>query len=200
MEKIDYNRISNSRGMNEKLSCMQEEIERCRYISLTDAISLRGRGGQLVMEFLDDEFRRNGITGKHRIWKLRCLKHPDGSVPKPGDEIRREINNTPRALDRKKLTLQTINQMHITGEINKYKDVRTFTVDEDGCITCSYDDAGWFLSTFGVHYNTGYPLGGMREVTGGGGKSRATWNWRFVEVLPSDEPAEETEKQPKKRG
>ena len=184
-EHINYSAIANQRGMNEKINILQDEIARVEYISLTDALMYRKEGGQFMLEFLDDE-SKSGF-GEKRTWKIKMLRHPDGREVKKGDVFTRTIQKPLRhfADKRKKLSSKDINNMRIRGDFeDKYIVKKEFIADTDGCITCDYDDAGWWLMTHGVHYQTNYGICGKRELSGGDGRSRAQWNWLCKEVPP----------------
>ena len=186
MEKhIDYNMISNTRGMNEKMQRLEEEIDRCEYVCLTDALDQRERGGQLALLFLDDELKFDKRDDGPRMWRLRVLRHADGKPVKPGDKIVRRIPRPLKDRAGNKINSRSVNRMIQSGEYERnYVRKKTFVVDRDGCISCSYQDAGYFLTSFGVHYTTGFAICGKREVSGGGGKAKATWNWLYVEEVP----------------
>jgi len=158
---INYAYIVAPRTVDARLEALDQELERVNYVLLTDAITHMNYGGSLVMETLANE-----PVHSNKKWKIQVVKDEWGNPPKPGDVITRKIQR--KLVDRagRKLRSNAVNAMKRQGSFERrYIDKREFVVDDKGCIECSYDDAGWFLSTYGVHYESGEGLGGHRELS-----------------------------------
>lgn len=198
---INYSYICAPRTVDARLQALDNEIDRVGYICLTDAIAYQTYGGTMVMETLATERK----TPK-RTWKIRVLKDEWGNPPKPGDVLVRKIQRPLRDRAGRKMRSTTIKDMKRRGTFEKnYIEKHEFKVDNKGCIECEYEHAAWFLSTYGIHYETRAALGGHREFSSEPCKSPSggmlhVHYWRYeeappwvYETLPDISPPDNTE-------
>jgi hypothetical protein len=190
MERIDYNKIATQTGRENKIQAAEDEIARVGYVCLTDAISHPDQCGNLVLVWLEDNERSFGTEPKQRFKiKVRCDAW--GDKPNPGDIVERKIMKPLTDRSGNLLRNNVINDMRRRGTFEKqFIEVRKFEVDEKGCIDCGYNDAVFFLTEFGVHFETHAAICGRREVGGSpskcpdGGMKHVRY-WRYEEVPPN---------------
>jgi len=179
---INYSYITAPRTLDARLEALDRELDRVEYVSLTDAIAHMNYGGTLVMEAMSKE--------PSRKFKVQVLCDVWGNPPVPGEIVTRKIKK--KLVDRagRKLRSNAVNAMKRQGSFEKrYIEKREFVIDEKGCIECGYEDAGWLLSTHGIHYESREGLGGHRELSSGPSKApdgslRHIHYWRYAEAPP----------------
>lgn len=190
-KRVDYNTIATQKNLEGRLTALENEIKSAGYVCLTDAITNYSFGGQIMLERLMRDDKDLAPTGDNRKWKLFVMRDEWGNVPKPGDKVVREILRPFKDRAGRKLRSTAMNDMRRRGTFNRDLVIRReFTVDDKGCIECTYDDAAWFLQEHGVHFeDTGAAICGRREIAGGqcrapDGNMRTVWYWRYWEAPP----------------
>jgi hypothetical protein len=188
---IDYNAIVAQKTLDERLAALRREVARCEYVCLTDAIAYYDFGGAMMFLYLADDEINNMREGKQRRWKIQVVRDEWGNPPVPGEFVERRIQKKPVDAAGRKLKSRAINDAKRRGTWERdFVEIRRFEIDDRGCIECSYDDAGWFLSEFGMHYDqSGVAICGRKEISGGpckapDGKQKHIWYWRYQEAPP----------------
>jgi hypothetical protein len=188
--RIDFNLVMSRKGANDKLDTLHDEIEACDYVCLTDAISNTGNGGELAMEHLGKDAADAMQFGEQKKYRLQVLKDEWGNTPQPGDTVKRITHKPWRDRQGRKLRSSAISAMKRRGDYKaKYEIVREYTIDEKGCVEMPFEDAGHFLTEYGVHFETGYALTGRKELSGGpckapNGSMMHVHYWRYQEAPP----------------
>jgi len=188
---VDYARIRHGKTSDERLRAVQEEAQRCEFVSLTDLYTHYDDGGAMMAEYLGADHKQRSNMGQQRMWTIQILQDEWGNKPKPGDVYLREVNKQFRDIAGRKLTGSAINDAKRRGTFRRdFVDVREYVIDERGCISCSFDDAGWMLSEYGVRYDDhGIAICGRRELSGGpckapDGSMKHVHYWRYCEAPP----------------
>ncbi|MCP4640280.1 MAG: hypothetical protein GY851_07610 [bacterium] len=192
---IDYRAIANEHVLQRKRAVAREQFNEAAYVSVSDAMVNITRGGEVVLEKLGAE-SRTGIKDKagvssltnQRAWKLRVLCDRWGMPVKPGDVIKYKADLTNKDEDGNKLTSRDIKDMKRRGAYNLVT-THALVVDDRGCLTALFEDASKLLKTHGVHYVSGEPITGLKELSGAlkdapDGSKKHVHNWRYVEVPP----------------
>lgn len=191
MDSINYNQIWSHKTENEKWLALKAEVARVKYVSLTDVYTNLSNGGYMMLSFLDRQEKEGFRTRSEYRWKLRAICDEWGNEYKPGDVIVRKIQRPLTDEAGRKYRANAINDFRRRGVFEqKFIEKREFVVDEKGCIDCSYEDAAWFISEYGVSYkDPTQALCGRREETrdecrAPDGSMRKIKYWRFYEVPP----------------
>lgn len=127
--------------------------------------------------------RRDGLT-----WRLLVIRDEWGNVPQPGEAIDRIIPINRKTRDGKPVSAKDINRAMVDGSYSKkYEDNRSYTIDEKGCISCSFSDAVYFLKHWGIHGKTRtgityHPEHSQEPCIAPNGQKLHVWYWRFAEV------------------
>jgi hypothetical protein len=103
---------------------------------------------------------QNALTEQRKpmMWRLLVIRDEWGNVPNPGDVV---YMVTPRSLKRgeKLIPVGDRNVAMMDGSYSDtYEHKRPYTVDEKGCISCSFTHAGSFLHTRGMHSKSNRPM------------------------------------------
>lgn len=165
-------------------------------IYLSDVLIRAGyEGGVVLIELAKLETTALRSRRKPQTWNIFVLRDQWGNVPGPGDKVIK-IDKRP--------DLGTSGNRNIAkldgSYAERYEDRIEYEVDEKGCITCTFTDAGHFLNLWGVHGRTNRTMTTKPEHSEepcdcpGGGKKHV-WYWRYKEVT-----AAEYEKLPRRKG
>ena len=192
MQRIDYEAIDRKGRKESRIAAANEAALDVDYICITDAYANLERGGQEILEILARRELESIQTGRVDRFKIRVLRDEWGNTPPELRVVEREIMRPLKTPGKKNLTLKQIGRMKRRGTFKRnYIIRRTFDIDSDGCIDCTYSDASYFLSQYGVHFDPGIdePITGRKEISGGQCKSpdgsmRHVWYWRYAEVPP----------------
>ena len=190
--RVNYPMLAQIRNGEQRLEAMQEEIAKCDYLCLTDALSHTTMGGPLVLQWLEDELRRNAPTGNIRKFRIHVIRDEWGREPPAFMFVERKIQLPLRTRAGKRMSNRMANDMRRMGTFeSQFVITRRFDLDERGCFEASYEDAGAFLATYGIHFQTktALPTNGHRELSGGqcvapDGSLKHIWNWRYEEAPP----------------
>lgn len=130
------------------------------YVNLVD-------GGQTALIALDRQEKSQMRPGGHPFtWKILVRRDEWGNPPSPGDKIRRVIPINRKDEDSRPVSPKVFNSARVDGSFaNRFEEVREFVVDSKGCITCGFQDAGYFLFNWGIHHKTGYGLSNKPEYS-----------------------------------
>lgn len=198
---IDYDALASANTDVRRQDIVERAFGTGDYISVTDALSNRNKGGSLVLKFFDEEVKHGMVNlesgyredNTKRMFRLFCKRRFDGTEYEPGDIVEWEVSRGNRDRRGEKLSGQQINEMIIRGDRNKLYQKKGFTVDEKGCIEIGYIDAATLLTKFGTHYKSGLSICGKREFSRQKFKDdkdkvyhKNIWYWRYFEVSPSD--------------
>jgi len=213
MRDIDYNQLTNCRtqaGLAEMSSEIVGQFPKDQPPCLAELILNLKKGSQHILIELGRLLeRRNTPDAQRYKWRLLVLKDEWGQPPVPGEKVIRKISLPLKDAAGPPISSHDISVDVANGTYDKkYKETVEFEIDEKGCITCEFDHAMAFISTWGVHpvtrINVGRhaqefstepvdcPLGGKRHVH----------YWRYKEVTPEEyerlpvlkkQPAEQTE-------
>jgi hypothetical protein len=208
--KIDYAKIAQQPTVAARKKTALEEIKRVDYVCMTDAMMETNRGGQFIMQLCGESEKETLLRGQvPRKYKIRAIKDEWGNLYYPGDVIKRRIEKPKRDIDGNKYTNRALKQMRTSGEYEEmFVYYNEYTVDEKGCIEAMFEDAGYFLGNYGVHYETNFAICGRKEFTrdpckAPDGQKLHIHYWRFKEMPPEvyeTLPRLERPTEPKKRG
>jgi hypothetical protein len=223
LDKVDYAEITRYVGERQQ-AVAKEQMVKAGYVSISEAIVNRPRGGHAVLLELEDEANLGMINpalpGRdmrdlmlRRTWKIKCLTDQWGFEYKPGDVVEWKTGLGYR-VKHKWLPSFTIQNMIRRGEEHKVHIKSAAVVDADGCITVGYRDAGIILEQWGMFPDLRTPVTDKQEQDRGESKlpkeickarglpvgtKVVQRNWRFVEVPPSAAQAMPTIEAPQKR-
>jgi hypothetical protein len=159
---------------------------------LSDVFANRGNGGESVLFVLAEQEKDEWHPGgKPFIWKLLCLRDEWGNKIKPGDtiEIRRPKN---RKNARGPVSQREIERSKVDGTYDsKYVSISKYRVDERGCISCGFKDAGYFIYNYGYNKYSSIPISRKPEYskepkTSPDGSKKHIRHWRFAEIKEND--------------
>jgi hypothetical protein len=192
--RINYSMLANIKHGGQRLEALDAEIKKCEYLCLTDALSHPDLGGPLVLQFLDDEARRMAPARQMRLFRIHVLRDEWGNEPPAFMTVSRDIELPPKTRDDRLISNRALNDMRRRGTYNgKYVITRKYELDDRGCFECGYEDAGYFLSEFGVSFESNPKMAlaanGRRELSGGpckapDGTLKHVWYWRYEEAPP----------------
>lgn len=162
---------------------------------LSDIMIASGQGGQPLLEALSERYEkgRDLPASKRFFWKLQVLRDEWGNPPRPGDVVKLRIAKKLRHREGKPLATNEIMIDVQSGEFDrKWNDYHEYSVDERGCISVEFNDAGNLLRQFGVHGKSGRRISIHPEEHSGDpalcpdGQKRHVWYWRYREVDKED--------------
>jgi hypothetical protein len=182
--------IISHRTAEERQNALEKEIERVGYVSLTEAYLNLNSGGTIMLEWLGKDETANMRVGTARKFKIRAHHNEWGEEYKPGDIIVRKVQKPLRDKGGRKLRNNAVMDLKRRGLFEKeFVETRTFNVDEKGCIEAYFEDAGWFISEYGFHWDGGGAICGRREMSrepckAPDGSLKHVRYWRFSEAPP----------------
>lgn len=189
-KRVNYGVINQAKNESQRIDLLEAEIKKVDYICLTDAIAHPDMCGPVMLNYLQNEEIQNMRMGTQHKWKIQVIRDEWGEPPVKGGVIIREIMKPLVDKTGRMLTSKVINDMRRRGSFEeKFIEKREFVIDSMGCVECSYDDAVYFLTTYGVHFETGHALCGYKELSSGpcrapGGGMKHVWYWRYKEAPP----------------
>ena len=133
--------------------------------------------------------------GRPFEWKILVRRDEWGNAPAPGEKVARRVPINRKFLDNNdaRYTHSTqINQAKVDGSYpDRFEESREYEVDEKGCITCHFDDAGYFLFNWGIHHKTNRGMCSKPEystepVLSPSGDKLHVHYWRYSEVDADD--------------
>jgi hypothetical protein len=153
---VDYDLLAGANTEERRDEIVDTAFMSGGYVSVTDALANRNKGGNIVLKYMDAESKQGMVdpaTGyreldQKRTFKLFCIRKEDGTPYAPGDVVEWEVSRGNRDHRGRKLTGQQINEMLIRGDRNRLYQRKGLTVDEKGCIECTYVDAATLLTKF----------------------------------------------------
>jgi hypothetical protein len=178
---INWDAIAAGTSASRRRQIAAQEVERCGFVSLTDASMNDDKGGVFVREILADEESgamrdpRRVVMAQtsRRLFKLFWLRHQDGTLAKPGDKVQWKVGNlTHEPGTGKPMTTRLLRTMRRQGASTEF--VHQAIIGDDGCIMVPFSDASLLLSKYG------FQTAKYREQSSG------RYNWLLWEV-PSDE-------------
>lgn len=190
MQRIDYNVINSAKNTDGRMSALEAEVARCGYVSLTDALAHPDMCGPVMLAWLQQDEAKNMRTGQQQKWHIQVLTDEWGNKPSKGGIVKRKLALPPVDKAGRTLRSNVVKDMQRRGTWERdYVETREFVIDEKGCIECSYDDAVYFLSQYGIHFETRAGLCGRREISSRQCKSpeggmKYIRYWRYVEAPP----------------
>ena len=131
-------------------------------------------------------------------FKLKVIRDEWGKKLKPGDKVYHKSMKRSKRLANAD---QKANAKRMGTYEKEFLDVRKYEIDSDGCITCRFESAVYFLNNYGLHAITGMPVTNKQELSRNAAKdkdgklTRHLWYWRYQEVNQGSEKM--NEKQPK---
>lgn len=213
---IDWNKMASTKGPD-RPRVAGEEVLKLDYISISDCLMNRDRGGGMVLEQAAFKYgvskgkRQPSELGRYRIKPLREFAVDSSFSYKPGDVIEwkrqlynRESYGLQKGAGSKKLTQEKIDDMVRRGDGDQVSDYGSAIVDEHGLITVTYQDAAQMISNNG--YITAFERGKKRkygicslsefssrqvrhEVEPKIFKTQTKNHWLFEEIPPWEDPA-----------
>ena len=172
------------------------------YVNLDD-------GGQAALVGLEQQYATN--RANPFVWKILVRRDEWGNVPAPGEKVVRRIPKNRKWVqnnEAKYTSSAQLNSAKVDGSYSDtFEEVREFEVDDKGCISCTFDDAGYFLFNWGVHHKTGRGMCSKPEystepVAAPNGNKLHVHYWRYSEVDVDDyqQLPQREKKTRKKRG
>jgi hypothetical protein len=190
---LDWKKISESKKGFQRNEAIASEMMRVEYVCLTDCFINIDKGAREVLASLDLEAKNNGRYGEQRTYKLKCLRHEDGTDVKPGDKITWKQQHVTR-LHGRPLRQKDKELMIRQGKGHLLVKMGEAVADADCCIVVPYVDAAQLLSLYGQtfepdSYGKKYGISGKKEISsrpvtinGETVQRKYRWNWRFEEV------------------
>ena len=184
---IQFDNINIQQTSTARAETVQREIARVKVPCLSDAIVNRTVGGQHVLIALDNA-RKTGVfdpstqsySNEQTRWKIRKILNRDGSTPKKGDTVKVLFQREQRDAANHKLSAEQWADIVRRGGQGQER-YHMYTLDDDCCFECGYQDAMFLLTEYGVHYETRMSLGNRKETQGMPG--RIVHNWLYEEVV-----------------
>jgi len=175
---INWNAVRSGQTTQERKRICRQELDRLGPdLALTDVMMHLEDGGLHMMELLAEEAsgglrdeRGRMSTGSARMFRLRCLRKPDGTPHSPGDVIEWKAGLITTDEYGRPLTTATKRARVRRGEPLELTNVAT--VDPSGCISVPFSDASYLLHTGGMGTST------YREKGSGTG---GVYYWRWAE-------------------
>jgi hypothetical protein len=161
---------------------------------LSDLIAGFNEGGVYLMEALAQKYHddRDMPAESRFYWKLYCKRDEWGNAPAKGDIVYRRIQKPMMHGPGKHVTASELSLDIVNGTYDKkWHRYIPYKVDEKGCITCEFNDASYFIRSFGIHpisKRGGHPMSlHLREhseepVKAPDGNMLHVWYWRFMEM------------------
>ena len=152
---VDWKSVLTGTTTQQRRSYALAEMQRLGPdLSLTDAMMNSARGGLQMMELLELEekgsLRRpdgRRMVGDARSFRIRCVRHVDGSPIAPGEEVSWKVAPVTRDEMGRPLTTKMMRSMARRGEPLELRNAAI--VDQDNCITVGFSDAALLLTRFG---------------------------------------------------
>lgn len=190
--RINYPVLAQIRNGSQRAEALEQEIAKCDYLCLTDCFANPELGGPLTLQWLDEEAKRDAPSGRMRKFRIRVLRDEWGNQPPDITSVERVITLPLITRDGKQLSSRVLNDMRRRGDFERrYIVRRKYDLDEKGCFEAGYEDAGWFLSTYGIHFDSkiALPTNGRRELSASpcrapDGSMKYIWYWRYEEAPP----------------
>jgi len=196
--RIDFS-VFNTYNTKEALHDYCEKIARNMDfddpICLSDCLAGHDDGGQLLrIKIAEYDSECTFLQIPRPTWRIKVIRDEWGNPPNPGDKIGRRYKR-PLTKERNGETIpysgDELSKMIAMGTYEqKFHTYKYFTVDEKGCIECTFHDAIYFLNLWGIHFSTGMRLTSKEEhstepVECPDGQERHVWYWRYKEC-PND--------------
>lgn len=201
-DKFDFNAYAKLSTPEEKYRMLDNQYKEAEYLVLSDPMMYRSSGGNEVLMYIQECAKGGALnpSTKRRdntlpcTWKLKLLKHTDGSDPKPGDQIEWVTQRTNKVFG-KKIGTTEAKEFVRRGDADRLTQKSVAVLDKDCCFVVGYTDATQLLNNNGIYFRTGYPISNLPEHFRRG----SYHNWRFIEVTPWSDPKDNTPWQPKAR-
>lgn len=192
-KELNFEQVAQIRDKDLRFSKVQDILDEFSQYdppSLSDIFVNLDFGGQAFLIGLEAQEKIEGTPGGSPfMWRIKVLCDEWGKPVKPGDEIVRVIPINMYDHKGYPVGASRQNAAKMDGSYSKkFERRRVYKVDKDGCIKCSFSDAGYFLFNWGVHYKTGFGMSGKPELSQGpsdhpdGGKRHVHY-WRYKEVV-----------------
>lgn len=171
-----------------------QSIEQSDPPLLSDVLLGYKHGGVHIMEALMEKYINDrDVPPENRfIWKLYHKRDEWGNEPFHGDIVLRRIQKVLNHRRFHPATSTDLSLDKIQGVYDeKWHRYIKYTVDEKGCISCEFQDASYFLNSFGIHPRSGKggPPFSMHLIEHGKDSAKAPngqmlhpWYHRFVEM------------------
>lgn len=184
---INYDAVAVMPTRSGRQETVLRQFENNDYVCITDALVNIGRGGVEVLVLLSKEHIQRKYT-------LRVLCDRWGDPVSDGNKIEWTINKGNRDRFGNKVNSRQIFEATRRGQGEQFIE-RYSAIVRDGCIRVSRKAAVQLLNLHGVSYLSDEPLSKMRRVSSAkktrpDGKIGQIHNWRFVEVLPTEDKKE----------
>ena len=163
MNRLDRDKFKDIEDKVERAMVIMEELRQFAPDNppyLSDIFVNVNDGGQAALIALEqhDQQQRMRPGGRPFEWKILVRRDEWGNAPAPGEKVARRVPINRKFLDNNdaRYTHSTqINQAKVDGSYpDRFEESREYEVDEKGCITCHFDDAGYFLFNWGIHHKT----------------------------------------------
>ena len=115
--------------------------------------------GLLVEHEVSEPILRELRTDPRKRYKLYMIRGEWGEEPSPGFIVKRQFKNSLTDREGKLIPAKVLNNWKRAGIYDKkryrYED---YKLDEKGCISVDAANAEYFLTQWGVHSDSGYPI------------------------------------------
>jgi hypothetical protein len=190
--KFDFNRLAQILDPVERFDFIKAEINNAPkddVVFLSDCYANSDKAGGTVLEVLAEEEHNMLMRGnKPTTWKIKVICDEWANEPRPGGEVVRRIPINRKNRKDQPVRSSDINSSMVDGSYDdRFVDSRKFKIDSKGCIECSFTDAGYFISVYGVHPRTGYSLNRHRKTSEEpcecpNGQNLHVHYWRYKEM------------------
>lgn len=213
MNKLNRDNFKRIEDKTRRMMAAMEELAQFKADDppyLSDIFVNLNDGGQTALIALEEQEKSQRMRsgGQPFVWKILVRRDEWGNAPAPGEKVVRRIAINRKNLDHQPIRSTEINAAMVDGSYSeKFEDIREFEVDSKGCISCTFEDAGYFLFNWGIHHKTNRGMCGKQEysaepVPSPSGDKLHVHYWRYSEVDVDDYqqlPLREAPKR-KKRG
>ena len=231
MPRLDLTQLKVAAGVGNLDSTLSAMLDQCAPDDppyLSDLIIREQDGGLFVKMELENRYNRdrNKPLSDKFTWKLLVLRDEWGNPPVPGEYVTKRQLKPLDTAPGKPATSRELTEDKRAGDYDKkWIDEIRYQIDAKGCIVCEFQDAAYFLMSFGVHGKSGRPISmhrkptskdwegpemrrpelSNRPVEAPDGNKLHVWYWRYQEVdrdeyekLPILQPSNEPKRGVKK--
>jgi len=191
---IDWEVVKSGTSVSRRRQLAAEQVERAGIVTLTDTLLNDDRGGVFVREIFADEEggvmrdprRVQMVQPGRRLFRLKWVRHQDGTAAKPGDRVEWKVGVLTRVPGSgAPMTTKIARSMRRRGESTEFR--HAAILDEACCITVPFADASILLSRYG------FETAKYKEKSGG------QYNWLLHEVPDPSITGEVVAAEPAKR-
>lgn len=193
--RFDLNSIRGIDNKNLRSKVVKDFLNKCTPDDpplLSDLLADKGSyGGVVIREIgFQEQERMQFFPDDVYKFKIKVIRDEWGKELKPGDKVyHKSMKPNKRLADND----MKANAKRMGTYEKDFLNVRAFEIDKDGCITCRFESAVYFLNNYGIHALTDMPVTNKQELSRNASKdksgklTRHIWYWRYKEVNQGSE-------------